>query len=327
MQSGAIDDLDRAIIHALQTDGRAPFSRIAYVLDTSENTIARRYQRLRSAGLLRVVGTLVGPRLGYDSWTIRIRCSPDAATEIAAALARRADTYWVQLLSGGTEISCNTQARTAAERDALLLEKLPRTNRVTSITAHAILEGFATPMSWFGLRQLTADQVADLAPEQAPPSGQLPVLEATESLLFEALGRDGRASYPELAVATGWSVSTVKRRIDDFRREGLLCFFVDITAAALGFRAEARLWMSVRPAKLRAVGEVLGRHPEVSFAALTTGPTNLMATVACRDSRDLSSYLTDRISALDGITQLESAPVIRTVKGAGSILPVLSGRR
>jgi DNA-binding Lrp family transcriptional regulator len=319
-----MDELERSVVHALQIDGRAPFSRIADVVGVSENTVARRYRRLRSAGVLRVVGSLAGPRLGYDSWTIRLRCAPDAAVEIATALARRPDTYWVQLLSGGTEISCNTQARTAAERDALLLEKLPRTNRVTSITAHAILEGFATPMSWSGLNQLTADQVATLTPEPAMPGDRVPVLDEADELLFAALGRDGRTTYPDLAKATGWSISTVKRRIDDFRRDGLLHFLVDVSAAALGFHAEARLWMSVQPAKIRTVGEALGRHPEVSFAALTTGPTNLMATIACRDSRDLSSYLSDRISALDDIRQLESAPVIRTVKGAGSILPTLS---
>src|SRR5207249_8810987 len=91
----SIDDLDRGLVHALQLDGRAPFSKIAEVLGVSENTVARRYRRLRSGGLLRVVGTTNGYLLGYTSWTIRIRCTPDAAAPIAAALARRPDTFWV----------------------------------------------------------------------------------------------------------------------------------------------------------------------------------------------------------------------------------------
>ncbi|MEV5322939.1 MULTISPECIES: AsnC family protein [unclassified Nonomuraea] len=49
------DELDRRLIHALQLDARAPFSRIAEVLGVSDQTVARRYRRLRSAGLLRVV--------------------------------------------------------------------------------------------------------------------------------------------------------------------------------------------------------------------------------------------------------------------------------
>jgi DNA-binding Lrp family transcriptional regulator len=57
------------------------------------------------------------------------------------------------------------------------------------------------------------------------------------------------------------------------------------------------------------------------FCAITTGRTNLVAAVACTDSRDLYRYLTTRISALDGLDTVETAPLIRTVKRAGAILP------
>ena len=39
-----LDDLDRALIHALHIDGRAPFSQIAAALDVSPQTVARRYR-------------------------------------------------------------------------------------------------------------------------------------------------------------------------------------------------------------------------------------------------------------------------------------------
>ena len=47
------DQLDIQLLHALQIDGRALFSLIADVLGVSHQTIARRYNRLRSAGMLR----------------------------------------------------------------------------------------------------------------------------------------------------------------------------------------------------------------------------------------------------------------------------------
>src|SRR5436309_13327739 len=145
MESVTLDGLDRDLVHALQTDGRAPFAKIGEVLGVSENTVARRYRRLRTAGLLRVVGAANGFLLGYTSWTIRIRCTPDAAGAIAAALARRPDTFWVHVLSGGTEISCNIQARDESERDDLLMDKLPRTGRVLDISAHSLLGGGSQP--------------------------------------------------------------------------------------------------------------------------------------------------------------------------------------
>ncbi|MCW2508709.1 MAG: Transcriptional regulator, AsnC family, partial [Modestobacter sp.] len=51
-----IDAIDRRIVHAMQTDGRAPFSRLATVLGVSEQTVARRWRRLRADGVVRVLG-------------------------------------------------------------------------------------------------------------------------------------------------------------------------------------------------------------------------------------------------------------------------------
>src|SRR5689334_20060602 len=120
-----MDAVDRGLIHALHIDGRAAFRDVADVLGVSENTVARRYKRMRGQGLLRVVGMVNGARLGYVPWTIRLRCTPDAAGQVAKALAARDDTSFVYLLSGGTEVSCNVQARSSEEQDTLLLHKLP----------------------------------------------------------------------------------------------------------------------------------------------------------------------------------------------------------
>ncbi|MGH3377057.1 MAG: AsnC family transcriptional regulator, partial [Actinoallomurus sp.] len=89
MESVIMDEVDRGLIDALRVDGRAAFGRIGEVLGVSDQTVARRYRRLRAAGILRVVGSVDARRLGYASWAIRLRCAPDASGPIAAALARR----------------------------------------------------------------------------------------------------------------------------------------------------------------------------------------------------------------------------------------------
>ncbi|ANP54847.1 DNA-binding Lrp family transcriptional regulator [Streptomyces griseochromogenes] len=315
-----LDDIDRGLVHALQIDGRAPFRLIGEALGVSENTVARRYRRLRGADVLRVVGTLNGARLGYNAWTIRLRCTPDSADAISKALAARPDTSYVHLLSGGTEISCSTQTPTSDESEALLLNKLPRTSRITSVSAHLLLGNHALPNNWAGPARLAPEQAALLAP---PPAEDGDVsLGPADRPLFDLLSRDGRASHTELAAATGWSEATVRRRLIALRRAGALVFLVDIPPAALGFRTEARLWMSVRPSRLTAVAAALAAHPEVSLVAQTTGQTNLLAAVNCRDSLDLARYLTERVASLDAIHTMETAPVIRTVKRSGALLPL-----
>jgi DNA-binding Lrp family transcriptional regulator len=314
-----LDDVDLGLVHALQIDGRASFRAVGEVLGVSENTVARRYRRLRAAGLLLVAGSLNGARLGYSNWTIRLQCTPDAANAIARAIAARPDTSYVHLRPGGTEISCSAQTPGADESEALLLHKLPRTSRVTAVSAHLLLGHRALPNTWAGPARLSPGQAALLAP---PPPGDGEVtLGPADRPLFGLLSRDGRASHAELAAATGWSEATVRRRVAALRRSGVLTFLVDIPPAALGFRAEARLWMSVRPSRLTEVAAAMAEHPEVSLVALTTGPTNLLAAVNCRDSLDLARYLTESVGSLDAVRAVETAPVIRTVKRAGALLP------
>lgn len=320
MDTVTLDEVDRGLVHALQVDGRAPLRAIAAVLGVSENTVARRYRRLRADGVLRVVGVVSGFRLGYVSWTIRLTCKPDAAAAVANALAERPDTSWVYLLSGGTEVACNTQARSDDDRDSLLLRKVPRTSRVLSVSAQLILRGFVIPSGWAGVRWLPDEQVAPLRPEPPVPDDSPIALDGGDEVLLSALAVDGRTGYAELAALTGWSDSTVKRRMDHLRASGVLAYQLDISPAVLGFGAEARLWLNVQPSALVAVGEAMAAYPEVSFVAVTTGQTNLVAAVNCRDTLDLYRFLTERVAVLDAVRSMETAPVIRTVKRAGALL-------
>ncbi|MEV5505675.1 Lrp/AsnC family transcriptional regulator [Streptomyces orinoci] len=322
METVTLDELDRALVHALHIDGRAPFNRIAIALEVSESTVARRYRRLRTAGVLRVTASVnLGP-LGYVPWTIRLRCTPDASGAIATALARRNDTFWVHLLSGGTEISCGTQTLRGGEGgEGLLLQKLSRTSRVNSVTAHSLLQSFTDPGSWSGFACLGEEQQRLLRPRPPAPDERRTALDEGDRALLELLSLDGRTGHAELAADTGLSESTVRRRLERLRHLGVLSFQVDLPMAALGYHAEARLWLSVKPSALVSVARTLAGHREVSFVAITTGPTNVMASVVCRDTGDLYRYLTERVAALDEVHTVETATVDRTVKRTGTLLP------
>ena len=106
LESAVLDHLDHQVVRALQLDPRASFSLMAEVLGVSEQTVARRYRRLRGDGYLRVMG-LVSPRgVGVTEWLLRVGCRPGGARRLADALARREDVSWVSLSSGGSEIVC-----------------------------------------------------------------------------------------------------------------------------------------------------------------------------------------------------------------------------
>jgi DNA-binding Lrp family transcriptional regulator len=324
--TGAATDTDTAaafdyrLAHALLVDGRAPLHRLARVLGVSDQTVARRYTRLRSADLLRVVGQTDPVRLGEVEWFLRVQCTPDAAGALGAALARRPETAWVNLTSGGTEIVCHARypAGDGRDGDAPLFHQLPRTPQVVGITAarvlHTFFGGRDSPLAKRGA--LSAEEIARLTPTPAPatPEPGIITLDAGDERLVHTLAADGRASLATLAEATGWSQTTVRRRLAYLRDTGAV--YLDLVAAEsfFGLGTSSLLWLTVAPSGLAAVGTALAEHPEIAYVAAVTGAANLIAVVLCRDSAALYDYLTTRVAELSAVRQVETAPVIRKLK-------------
>lgn len=317
MGSSSIDLIDEKIIHGLVVEPRAPFRALGEVAGVSLQTAARRYRRLEGVASLRVLGRVAAPRVGWVNWYLRLRCVPGAATVLATALARRPDTSWVLLASGGAEVMCGLQARSPAQRDELLLEGLPASRRVTDLTAHALLHDYSQP-AWPRLTQRLGEAECDKlrrAPQEAPGHPPAPIGPDDERLL-DAVATDGRATNTSLAEATGWHESTVRGRIAELRHDGILTFDVNVDPTVFGMDAHAMLWASVDPSQLDAVGAAMAGHAEVPFVSATTGPTNLVATLICADTDHLHAYLTQRLASLPGVGAIETTPLIRLIKGS-----------
>ena len=343
MRTSQLDDVDRQLLHALTLAPRASFRLLGAVLGVSDQTVARRYRRLADTAGLRVFGLIDGQRAGWVDWLVRLQAAPGSARRIADTLAHRPDTRWVRLYSGGTEIVCTLQARSPEQRNALFLQGLPGSRHVTAITAQSILHVFS-PVAYVGFaRALSEAQLAvlrDAAPEPGAGQADVPaepvfepgpapgtghawvrasatVLRAEDDPLIAELARDGRASAADLAAATHWHESTVRRRVEELRQAGLLYFDIDIDDAVLGVSANVMLWLQVESASLDAAGRAIAAHPEIPFAAATTGPTNLAVSAVFRDTRQLYAYLTTRLAELPGLQSVETAPIIGTIKRVG----------
>jgi DNA-binding Lrp family transcriptional regulator len=323
--AGTIDLLDRRIIQSLYIDPRAPFSRLSEVLGPSEQTIARRYRRLFDSRIVRVVGQLDSQRLGRSDWVVRARCAPGLAPTVAARLAEHPDTSWVQLISGGTEIFSTVRSRDGEQRAPLLLGQLSVGAQVVAVEAYCVLHLFATgaspPPGSNDLSKKEIDRLLSPARPRTPIGRTTVTLQGPDWPLVQALAEDGRAAYRQLAVRTNWHESTVRRRVEELIASGVLSFDIDLDTEAIGIRSPALLWISVAPAKLAQVGRALARHREVPFVAATTGSTNLLAALLCQDDNSLYEYMTGKIAALDGITHIETSPVMRAIKMHATITP------
>ncbi len=321
------DDLDRQLVHALELDGRAPFSRIAEALGVSESTVARRYRRLRAHGQCRVVGVLDVRRTGQPTWVIRVRCSPAATDAIGFALADTPEAAWVQAVSAGTEVWCSVRSAPADEHCLALTRRLGRTPGVLAVTALRVLRvvvGGPHSYSYTSSLSPTAREALVSAAPKVSWEGAPPEPTALDGPLLAALSVDGRASYADLARACSVSETAVRRRLEVLRRAGVVFFEQETDFTALGHTVTALLGITVRPSCVAAVGDVVASHPSVAFAAVTTGAVNVNAYVACRDIGALYEIVADDFGSLDGVEHIDTAPVAVTYKREGT---VVRGRR
>ncbi|WP_231386884.1 Lrp/AsnC family transcriptional regulator [Nocardia sp. BMG111209] len=324
-ETSTMDLLDKQIVHCLVTDPRIAFARLGALLGVSEQTAARRYQGLRRRGMIHISGLVNTVPLGSPSWMLRLQSTPDKALRLAEALTRLPDVAWVQLLSTGSEVTCVSRPRTLEQRDQLLLNTLPRASQVTGMIAHEIIHRFPLDEEWPRYsRLLSARQRRELGASQRQKADRtgpdITVDLSADETLLAALARDGRASYARLADETGWSPARVARRMTELTAAGVLYLDVDLAVERMGYAVRANLWLRTRPADLHAVGTAMAGYPETAYVAATTGPTNVVATIVCRDTAHLYRYLTERLGALDGIVGVEVTPALRVLKQAQSML-------
>jgi DNA-binding Lrp family transcriptional regulator len=210
---------------------------------------------------------------------------------------------FVDVLAGGEEISA---VALGGLDGRLVHDALPSTTAVTELRAHSILHVFSDATRWrTGL--LSDGETAALTPP--PPGADVP-LDDLDRRLLDRLAGDARLGPAELAGEA--PESTVRRRLDRLAAAGRLRTYANIDVRALGLEVDANVWMTVPPGRLDEVGRKLATHSMVHGTLATTGVTNLMAAVWCRDLGDLYAFVT----GLD-VPSAEVTVVAKAVKRAG----------
>jgi DNA-binding Lrp family transcriptional regulator len=319
-----IDRVDRQIIHSLQCSPRAPLAVLAQVVGVSEQTVGRRYRKLREGGVIRVIGRWAAQAGADRVFFARIRCLPSRIVSVAEAVARYPQAQFVHLSAGGAEIVCLIHSPLANSGDGLLLERLPRAAAVLDMSVHLAFHRYDTPGAsddWTGFPDgLDDEQRRILMASRRPVTGPAVSPAPEDARLLAALTEDGRASYATLAATTGWSQDRVAHRMGVLEQAGTLLLDVDVLPERLGFTTQAVLWLSAAPAHLDELGTTLANDPQVAFTAATTGRHNVVAVLVCRDDDDLYRHLTTTVAALPGVTDYEISLTTRKLKQAGSLV-------
>jgi Lrp/AsnC family transcriptional regulator for asnA, asnC and gidA len=102
-----LDDLDKAIIKALQLDGRRPYAQIGRELKVPEATVRQRAERLISRGVVQVVGVTDPLAMGFGQPAfIGLHVEAARLEEVAEAVASLDEVTYVVVTAGRFDMIC-----------------------------------------------------------------------------------------------------------------------------------------------------------------------------------------------------------------------------
>ena len=125
------------------------------------------------------------------------------------------------------------------------------------------------------------------------------ILDDTDRQLIEALQRDGRASYADLADLVNLSPAATRLRVQRLLDAGVVKVVGVTDPLALGYPVMAALGVRVE----RNVRDVADRIADISgviYVVFTSGSFDLLVEVLCEDSARLLTVIDDEIRAIDG---------------------------
>lgn len=136
--------------------------------------------------------------------------------------------------------------------------------------------------------------------------------------ILQQLQADGRLSHQDLGDRVGLSPSPCARRIRKLEAEGYIKGYgARVDEAKLGFGFS--VFVSVRLDKqidrrLREFERSIQAFSEVVDCWLMTGNSDYMLRVAVADLKEFESFLTGRLTKIEGVASIESSIPIRRVK-------------
>ena len=135
-QEYELDDIDRRIIAALKTDGRATNQRIARSLRISPATVGARIRRLENMNAMRVVAVADFAALGYKVLlAIGIEVQGRPAQDVAQELAALPQVFAAHLVTGARAIEILVALHDVDELEAFLLRDMAKIRGIRALAA------------------------------------------------------------------------------------------------------------------------------------------------------------------------------------------------
>ncbi|MFE3854565.1 Lrp/AsnC family transcriptional regulator [Streptomyces griseorubiginosus] len=289
--STGIDEVDLAVIHAVERAPRAPWALIASAVGIDASTAARRWDRLTGSGIAWVTCYPLLLRTQVPA-IVELVCTPDGAPRAADLIARDPQALFVDITTGDADVLVTVLADSIQSLSTYVLDRLGTAEGVTSVRTHPILT-VHTEGNLVGSGALDPQALTQLP---APTRGRLSLSAAPGGIddldwrICLALSRDGRRPVSALSADVGAAATTVQRRIQKLTRLGALRMMVEVATSRTP--TPVTVWYSARiPARLLdEAASTLSAMPSVKAVTSVAGRNSLYFKATFRDLEDIRGF-------------------------------------
>jgi DNA-binding Lrp family transcriptional regulator len=306
-RTSQLDEVDRAILHALSVDARARNRTLAAELGLSEATIAVRIRALESRRVLGVSVVFDWVAAGF-AVDLRLYVSVEGrpVSQVASDLAATRHVRWVMLVFGSCDIVLHVQVPDRGPSLEAVLDAVGAVPGVRATRCEVSLETLKY--------QVEFARVPVAASELHFPS---PVVELDDLdlAIIESLLQRGRQSNRAIARHLGASDGTVRSRLRRLEEAGLLrvCALTDPYRTG-HVSAWAYIGIDVTGSELHRVAAALAALPEVLILTVSAGRFPLVALVVAEHRRALTELAITRLRSIEGVRHTETSEIVRTAK-------------
>jgi len=139
-------------------------------------------------------------------------------------------------------------------------------------------------------------------------------LDDTDHQIIAALKEDGRMSFAQIAQQLDVSPGMVRQRYLQLVADGILQVVAITNPTRMGYNMMAIIGVRADGNRLREIAHRIAAFPEVTYLVLCTGSYDMLVEVICRDNTHLLQFLTDCLSAVDGVRNTETFTYLEIVK-------------
>lgn len=143
---------------------------------------------------------------------------------------------------------------------------------------------------------------------------QLAMLDETDRRIIDALRKDGRVAFAQIAEQLEVSPGMIRQRYNRLVEEGFLKVVAITNPLRMGLKTMAMIGIRVDGDKMVQVAERIAGFDEVVYIVIVSGRYDILAEVFCHDHAELLTFITEKLSRVDGVRETESFMHLKIVK-------------